>query len=198
MRQLILIALLVGVLIYIPVTLQVAPASAEHAYTDQTRPSIAMLEQALAATGARLEGVTLNGWAAGTGADAVRLRERLGPQAKVSLVGEHVSVAWRPGPERWSQAFYRMHDALGRQARISVQLEGRATGGEPEILVGRAMDALKATGKQPWVTPTAASTAAFSRLLPPHEVGVNVQAAARLDRNGVRVWVGWPVLNQEY
>jgi hypothetical protein len=63
-----------------------------------------------------------------------------------------------------------------------------------------ALDALQATGRQPWGDPRAASIAAQTPLLPGSGFGVNVQVAARRDPAGkrTRVWLAWPTLQQEY
>lgn len=192
MRQLVLIAVTVAALFYVTWTLQSTVVGAESA------PSVGAMERALQATGAKLEGARLQGWMPAAQEDLQRIRRQLPPEASVSYVTGHVAVTWRPRVQEWAVAYGHLVQALGPQGRVSVQLEGQAVMGDPGELVERAMAALKTGQLQPWIGPQAASTAGVSPLLPTHGSGVNVQVAARRTGQGARIWVGWPLLYQEY
>lgn len=218
MRQLILIASVVALLMYAGFASQAAGGIPVTGARVPAEP-MAALERGLEATGAKLTRVTILGWVRmerKNGADDVR--KALGwtgaaPQGEVRDShlstrdgAQYLSVRWElPGDssDGWvfKQAAVRRALALGgKDPFLTVQLEGEVAGSQPTALTAAALNALGAVERQDWEGPSAASSAGRSAQLPPSMFGVNVQVAARQDdRTGnTRIWLAWPALQQEY
>jgi hypothetical protein len=221
LRSLVLIAGIVGVLLYTAVVSQRGlPAFAAPHETVVQSPSadgLKALETGLAATGARLEEVKLIGWG--------RVREPGARDRVVATLGarpaegesrvvsvrdkdghQYVTVQWTltgKAATHWAASLRALQKALEQNAHapsVSVQLGGTTAGEDLTDLTDRALGALRATDRQPWSDPRAASVAGRTTHLPPGPFGVNVQVAVRTDpaTGMTRVWVAWPALMQEY
>lgn len=216
MRRLFLIASVVGLFMYAGFVLE--HGSVATTATDSS--GLAGLGHALGATGATLERVTITGWVtveaseareqllsalgwAGHGTPAGEIRElKLHRRAdglylalSWSLSGES-AVAWPSRQALVKRALSR----VGDEPSLTVQLEGSTEQSDLLSLAQRALDEVKATDREPWTGPSAASVAGRSKLLPASPFGVNVQVALRSEPSGrkARVWVAWPALVQEY
>lgn len=185
--------------------------------------SVASLQLAMDAAGAKTDQAVITGWvptgqlnAAGIVRNALGWTGQQTPAAEardVKLLSRngttYVSVRWaftRPQDQRWAEAQEKVSRALfqvGDGARVTVQLEGTAAQAELSGLreiANKAVDALDTTGRQPWSEGRSASVAGQSAWLPKSPFGVNVQVAVRQEAGaqGARVWVAWPALQQEY
>ncbi len=216
MRLLLLIASVVGLIMYIGFVVEQdsAPASAL-AYQGDIRE----LQRAFDATGAGLERAVVSGWVRVTDHSArERVLMALGWKADDLLNhGRHLSLRtswgerflvlrWSLSDEQapaWPEAYRRVVEALqtaGAAPHITVHLEGKAATADVGSILEAALDAVGAQARQPWSSPPAASIAGRSALLPASPFGVNIQAAARHNPvdGSTRVWVAWPALVQEY
>lgn len=219
MRQLFLIASMVGLFMYAGFALEYESIAAPPAGGRAT-VSLAGLETALAATGAGLEQVTITGWVR-VGAPRVREQvaadlgwaERAAPPGEMRELKVHrrdgvdylalrwvltgvASSDWQSGQGKVRRALA----AVGVNPVVTVQLEGTTARPGLQEVGARALDALGATERQPWSDSRSASIAGRTDRLPVSAVGVNVQVAVRrvsgVDR--AKVWVAWPALLQEY
>lgn len=209
--RLMLLSSFVGLFLYVGAVLQ-GPL-----VTANPSESFATLQVALRTAGASVDKVTLLGLApVGEGQAAERLKQELAELARTagrldsrSISGNgppRLAISWiLQGEEAqdWKQRLDSLQGVLARAGAqlMTVQLEGeRPSRMEPERLAAQALDSLRATSRQPWSDNRAASAAGSTLLLPPGIRGVNVQAAARTkaDGSGVKVWVAWPALQQEY
>lgn len=221
MRSLVLIAGVVGVLLYgAAVSQKGLPAFAAPHATPVQAPSqgLGALVKGLEATGAGLDEATLAGWgevrepgardrvATALGAvpgegesRTIEVRDRDGRS--------YVTVLWKltgKAASRWAASFGVLQKVLQQSTHapsVTVQLGGTtADFGNLTDLTARALDSLRATDRQPWSDPRAASVAGRTTHLPPGPFGVNVQVAVRTDpaKGTTRVWVAWPALMQEY
>ena len=195
-----------------------AAGRADAAGADLTR-----LEEALEATGARVETVRVAGWVEVRDSKALAAgRQRLEAarsqgdtvQLQTPKRGEsqYLTVSWtvtgQAARQRWQAVAATVRGALaaaGANPMVTVQLEGTVPGAgadhpDPEGVVEQALEALSVTGRQAWREEASSSIAARTIWLPPSPLGVNVQAAARRDSETgrLRVWVAWPALIQEY
>jgi hypothetical protein len=211
-RQLLLIASLVGLFMYTGFAVEYDPSVA----------GVARLEEAMSATGAALERVTISGWvrvpdqaARARAAAALAWGEGTAPGEARELKlyqqegSDYLALRWQlsgGAKAAWWAKYSKARQALGSlgapgaEPTVTVQLEGISERTGLMSLSTAALDALQATGRQPWGDARAASIAAQSPLLPGSTFGVNVQVAARRDPAGkrTRVWVAWPALQQEY
>lgn len=212
MRQLLLIMSLVGLFMYTGFAVE----------NDHSLAAVARLEEAMSATGAALERVTVSGWVAVPNAAA---REQVasalgwaggttpGEVRELKLFhqagGDYLALRWElsgAAKAPWRAGYTKVRQALawagahGAEPTVTVQLEGTTERTELMSVATSALDSLQATGRQPWGDPRAASIAAQTPLLPSSGFGVNVQVAARRDAAGkrTRVWLAWPALQQEY
>ena len=222
MRQLLTIACLVALLMYAGFaslygkqTEAVAPASAA-AEADGVEP----LSRALEASGAKLEEAVIAarvevaepadrekvvaglGWSGKTPKDETRLAQVQARDGRHLLL-----VRWTltgVAATHWDTHAREVSEVLahyGPAPLLTVQLGGRrAPADDLSQIPAKALDALRATSRQPWADGRAASLAGRTKMLPASPLGVNVQAAARKDQASgqVRVWVAWPALLQEY
>jgi len=221
-RQLVLIAGVVGVLMYgalvsqrgIPVA--AAPLEAASGAPEQ---GMGALQKGLAAAGALLDEAVITGWVelqrpqetdrvkAALGWNgmqpegerrAVALRDRNGRQ--------YIFIRWEmrgKAAAKWQAGMRHLQMALEQAVApptVTVQLGGPAPGADLPELADRALGALSATDRQPWSDMRAASVAGRTTQLPPGPFGVNVQVAVRHDAatGQTRAWVAWPALLQEY
>lgn len=221
-RRLVLIAGVVGILMYSAVVSQQGiPAAAAPLSAGARAPaqSLEALQKSLEATGARLDEAVITGWAeAGSAGDRDAVAAALGwtgpvPSGESRAVAvrqgngrQYVTVRWTltgKAASQWQPAVRAVQKALEKEAgspSMAVQLGATAPGGSLTELAGKALGALSATDRQPWSDRRAASVAGRTTLLPPGPFGVNVQVAARRDAAQAltRMWVAWPALLQEY
>lgn len=220
MRSLVLIAGVVGVLLYAAAVSQKGmPAFAAPHETPVQAPAqgLEALVTGLEATGAGLEEAKLTGWAeVRAPGDRDRVINALGAvvaerENRTVSVREqdghqYVTVQWSLAGKAASQWAARLRvlqkvlQQIGQAPSVSVQLSGTTAGDNLTDLTDRALGALRATDRQPWSDPRAASVAGRTTHLPPGPFGVNVQVAVRKDpaKGTTRVWVAWPALMQEY
>ncbi|MDF2626272.1 MAG: hypothetical protein K0R39_103, partial [Symbiobacteriaceae bacterium] len=171
MRSLVLIAGVVGILLYgAAVSQKGLPALAAPHETAVQAPSqgLEALAKGLAATGAGLEEATLTGWGeVQAPEDRAAVAAALGAvpgegESRTVAVrdqnGRHyVTVRWtltgKPA-EKWVARLHTMQKALNQTAEspsVSVQLSGTTAGNRNLTdLTDGALDALGATERQPW------------------------------------------------
>jgi len=177
------------------------------------------LESALQFAGGRLTKVVITGWIeiAGT-ADLQRVEESLGWRQgqRQPMETRELQVVPRQGRlfltltwtmnggalHNWEERSRLVQLAMRHHEKapyITVQLEGERKSADPDWLTEVVSSALQGSSQQRWRDERAASVAGHSPLLPPSALSVNYQTAARRMSDGmVKVWVGWPALNQEY
>lgn len=216
MRRFFLIASVVGLIMYAGFVLEHGSVATSAVGTSE----LAGLESALAATGASLERVTITGWVAVEASDArEQVSSALGWAGQGIPAGEtrelklhrredglYLAMNWRLSGgslEIWPSRYALARRALakvGGEPSVTVQLEGTTEQSDLLALGQQALDEVKATDREPWTGPSAASVAGRSALLPASPFGVNVQVAVRSEASGrkARVWVAWPALLQEY
>ena len=212
MRQLLAILSVVGLFMYTGFALE----------DDASLAPVARLEEAVSATGAVLERVTVSGWVRVAGPE---VRDRTakalgwtgttapGEVRELKLYRQegvdYLALRWElSGAAKlpWRVTYSKLRHVLdqaggpGAEPVVTVQLEGITERSEVMALSAAALDAVQATGRQPWHDARAASIAARTSLLPGSAFGVNVQVAARREPAGkrTRIWVAWPALQQEY
>lgn len=222
MRQLLTIACVVALLMYAGFASVYGHRSEVVVPVLQTVETVGLLplSNALEASGARLEeaviaarvevaepadrekAVAALGWAGKTPKGETRLAQVQGRDGRHLLL-----VRWTlsgPAATTWETHAREVREVLaqyGSSPLLTVQLGGRRAPAEDLTKVAaQALDALRATARQPWSDGRAASLAGRTAMLPSSPLGVNVQAAARKDQatGQVRVWVAWPALLQEY
>lgn len=218
MRQLILIAGIVAILMYgAAVGQKGIPALAAPHEVGARVPSqsLAALQRSLEAAGAPLTQAVITGWAEVQGpGDKDRVEAALGwkgsaPEGETRTVSiraieghSYATVRWvlsGKAAARWQVAAKAVQAGLA-SAKVTVQLEGVTESEGLTELAGKALGAVGATDRQPWSDLRAASVAGRTTQLPPGPFGVNIQVAVRRDaaREQTRVWVAWPALLQEY
>ncbi|HLN64513.1 MAG TPA: hypothetical protein VK464_23570 [Symbiobacteriaceae bacterium] len=222
MRQLLTIACLVALLMYagfaslygkrteavVPV-IETSAAAGLQPLSSALEASGAKLEEAVIA--ARVEVaepadrekvVAALGWSGKTPKDETRLAQVQARDGRHLLL-----VRWTlrgVAANNWEARAREVSEILahyGSTPLLTVQLGGRRAPTDDLTQVpAKALDALRATSRQPWADGRAASLAGRTKMLPASPLGVNVQAAARKDQASgqVRVWVAWPALLQEY
>ncbi len=219
MRQLLLIASVVGLIMYAGFASQNGSVQAVvHSATGA--PSLGALQRCFDATGGALQKVQITGWVEAESKDALSLvNDRLGWTPGLNVPQElrearlhdrdghqFVAVRWiltGTAAATWQSSYNRLDQTLGAVGKgqaITVQLEGTTPKKHPLALATRALDAVGAVERQPWSDAFAASIAGRSAQLPSGPFGVNVQVATRQESaaNQIRVWVAWPALQQEY
>lgn len=212
MRQLVLIGSLVATLLY-------TGAATEYGQVNGS-PATGMvgLNDALRATGATPERITITGWievpdaqveqqvrtalawTQQTPAETRELRTLARNEAY------YLTLRWvfAGGPaHQWEERFTLVRRVLSRpggEPVLTVQLEGTTGRTQPARLVRSALDVVNATGRQPWAGPGSASLAGWTPGLPAGPYPTNIQVAARTDSQTGRthVWAAWPALQQEY
>jgi len=183
------------------------------------QPTLNGLADALRATGASLEQVTITGWfelpdpsverRVTTALEATPTRPGEKRQLRTVVRGgsRSLSVDWSLAGAAtgdwatWCADVRRTLSLVGSGQMITVQLEGTTVQSVDMFrMVQSALDAVGATQRQPWAGSRAASIAAHTGRLPAGPYPTNIQAAARRDSNTgrTRVWVAWPALQQEY
>jgi hypothetical protein len=223
MRQLLLIASLVGLFMYTGFVVEygtgIPTSSATSVGAVSSAPSLAALEDALAATGAGLDRVVITGWvrASQSGArdqvaKALGWKEKApsGETQELKLVRrdgvDYLALRWvLTGSARasWQAKQGKVREVLGAAGadlNYTVQLEGATERTDFAGAGAGAMEILDARDRQPWSDAHAVSIAGRTGRLPASAFGVNVQVAVRrnADQGGSRVWVAWPALQQEY
>lgn len=216
MRQLLLIAMLVSLVMYAGFVSQQGTSVAA---ATQAQGVLGPLQTALTNTGATLDRAQMTGWVQVKSPDVLtKVKEKLGwnravgstelREAKVHFREQkyYLAVHWvikGESASRWHDGYERLASALtgvGINPAITVQLEGKSPKARPLDQANQAMAVLRAGDRQSWSDSYAASISGRTAALPPGPFGVNLQVAVRrVDADqGTRVWVAWPALQQEY
>lgn len=219
MRQLLLIASVVGLFMYAGFAIQFGAVPVAHGEFT-TEGSLSGLQRALRATGAELDRVVITGWV-----------PVAGPQSREQVA---VALGWKDGQipadefrelslhkrdgqtylsARWEMtgtttatwaasqgALRRTLSRVGSGGNVTVQLQGVTNRTDSLAAANQALDAVRGQHRQEWTDSLAASVSGQSTDLPPSPFGVNIQAALRRDASAgvTRVWVAWPALLQDY
>jgi hypothetical protein len=220
MRQFGVIASIVALFMYAGFAIQGGVPAMTGSQGAQAATSIMPLQHALEATGATTDTAVITGWVE---VDRPQARDRVAAALNwndgKAPVGETrdanlrtqdgryiVTVRWTLtglAARSWNEKLRAARAALslaGADPRMTVQLGGTTSGEDLPDVAGKALDAVAATGRQPWSDMRAASVAGITAQLPASSFGINIQVAVRHDAltNQDKVWVAWPALLQEY
>jgi len=217
LRSLVLISTIMAIFFY-SVYIGEVGGSASALKLDR-HSELGALETALQTAGGRLVTVVVTGWTevAGFG-DLDRAERFLGwhesslgemQRGNLRIVPNHgrlyLTLTWTlkgADLKNWEEHYQTARSAMragGRDVHMAVQLEGEREVSDPVQVTEGVSGALRGLSPQRWQDARASSIAGQSPLLPPRDMGVNYQVAARrLETGVIKIWVGWPVLNQEY
>lgn len=212
MRQLVLIGSLVATLLY------TGAATKYGKVAGAPDTGINGLGDALRATGAVIDRVTIIGWIEVPDnrleqqvRTALEWTQRVPAETRDLRTLErngvrYLTLRWvfptNPAVN-WAVRFAQVRQALSRSGGepvLTVQLEGTTGRTGPARVAKSALDVVDAIRRQPWAGPESASLAGWSPRLPAGPHPTNIQVAARTDAQTgrTRVWVAWPTLQQEY
>lgn len=219
MRQLLLIASVVGLFMYAGFAIQFGAVPVAHGEFT-TVESLTGLQRALRATGAELDRVVITGWVPVEGphgreyvAGALGWQEEQNPANEFRELSLHkrdhqtyLSARWEmtgSSTMSWAARQGALRRALlrvGSGGTVTVQLEGVTHRTDLLAAANQALDVVRAQHRQEWSDSPAASLSGQSADLPPSTFGVNIQAALRRETTtgATRVWVAWPALLQDF